>query len=289
VAFAAASIVLGALPRAGVQAFGALAGRLAWRAGVSAARITRINLDLCFPALSAAERTDLGRRSLIETGKLVAEFGYLSRGGEGRWRACVERVEGAASLRAEGAPSRGTLLLVPHFGNWELLNLYLGREYGLVAMYEPRRDRGLDRLVLDRRTRTGSTLVPTTAAGIRALYRGLERGQIVALLPDQVPARASGVFAPFFGVEALTMTLPLRLARRTGARIVMASATRLASGRFAIRFDDIGPALAGASDVAAATGLNRAIEALIQRAPAQYQWEYRRFRRRPAGADPVYG
>jgi KDO2-lipid IV(A) lauroyltransferase len=286
--FAASSVAIGALPLTLAQRLGAVAGALAWRLPTSAARITRINVDLCFPGIDAKERASLARRSLAETGRLIAEYLYFSRAPEARWRQCVEAVVDAALLQPDTARSRGVLVLVPHFGNWELLNLYLGREHGLIAMYEPRRDAVLERTILESRSRTGSTMVPATPLGVRALYRGLQSGRVVALLPDQVPSRAAGVFAPFFGLPALTMTLPHRLVRRTGARVVLGCAQRLPGGRFEIRFEDLGDALAVTSEVEAATALNRAIESVIARAPAQYQWEYRRFRRRPAGHVPVY-
>jgi KDO2-lipid IV(A) lauroyltransferase len=286
--FAASSVAIGALPLTLAQRLGAVAGALAWRLPTSAARITRLNVDLCFPGIDAKERASLARRSLAETGRLIAEYLYFSRAPEARWRQCVEAVVDAALLQPDTARSRGVLVLVPHFGNWELLNLYLGREHGLIAMYEPRRDAVLERTILESRSRTGSTMVPATPLGVRALYRGLQSGRVVALLPDQVPSRAAGVFAPFFGLPALTMTLPHRLVRRTGARVVLGCAQRLPGGRFEIRFEDLGDALAVTSEVEAATALNRAIESVIARAPAQYQWEYRRFRRRPAGHVPVY-
>ncbi len=71
-----------------------------------------------------------------------------------------------------------------------------------------------DPIVRNGRTRTGSTLVPTTAPGIRALYDAFERGRVVALLPDQVPPIGAGGYAPFFGRPALTMTLVQRLNAR---------------------------------------------------------------------------
>lgn len=288
VIFAASCVAIGALPLTLVQRIGAAAGLLAWWLHISAARITRINVDLCFPGFDAKERVFLARRSLAETGRTIAEYLYLSRAPEGRWRQCVDGVVDAALLQPDTARSRGVLVIVPHFGNWELLNLYLGREHGLIAMYEPRRDAALEREILESRSRTGSTMVPASLLGVRALYRGLQSGRVVALLPDQVPSRAGGVFAPFFGLPALTMTLPHRLVRRTGARVVLGSAQRLPGGRFEIRFEDLGDALGVASEVEAATALNRAIESLIARAPAQYLWGYKRFRRRPAGQEPVY-
>lgn len=273
------------LPLRVAQAVGAGAGSLAWYLRVGAARVTRANLEACFPGRSRDAIDDLAHHSLRATGRLLGEAGLVVHADEARWRRAIAAVVGAERLRP--VAGRGTLLLVPHFGNWELLNLYLGREHALVALYEPPRLAAFDDLVRRFRQRTGSTLVPTTPSGVRALYRALQSGRIGALLPDQVPSRAAGVHAPFFGVPALTMTLAQRLAARSQAQTVLASARRLPDGRFEIRFEDVALPLDAAREVAAAA-LNRAIEQLVLRDPAQYQWEYARFRRPPTGGVRLY-
>jgi KDO2-lipid IV(A) lauroyltransferase len=280
-----ATRALALLPLRVAQAVGAGAGSLAWYLRTRAARVTRANLEACFREYSADAIDALAHRSLRETGRLLGEAGLVVHAREDHWRRAIVAVVGAERLQP--VAGRGTLLLVPHFGNWELLNLYLGREHALVALYEPPRRAALDALVRSVRQRTGSTLAPTTPAGVRTLYRALQSGRVGALLPDQVPARAAGVHAPFFGIPALTMTLAQRIAARTGAQTVLASARRLPDGRFEIRFEDVVMPLDAPSEVAAAA-LNASIERLVLRDPAQYQWEYARFRRPPPEGARLY-
>jgi KDO2-lipid IV(A) lauroyltransferase len=54
--------------------------------------------------------------------------------------------------------------------------------------------------------------------GRAADARALRKGETVGLLPDQVPPDGQGVWVPFFGRTAYTMTLAARLAQQTGAR-----------------------------------------------------------------------
>jgi KDO2-lipid IV(A) lauroyltransferase len=103
----------------------------------------------------------------------------------------------------------------------------------------------------------------------------------VGLLPDQVPPEGLGVWAPFFGRPAYTMTLAARLQQQTGAQLLVLWGERLPRGAgYRIHVSD-GPALpaAGASgEQVAATAVNAAMEALIRLCPEQYLWGYHRYK-----------
>jgi len=287
----AANIVTGGLARLRLrtaQRVGVVLADVAWFANLRPARITRANVDACFVDLTARERRDLARASLRETGKLVGESGLVWRAPAARWHDAIARVVGEDALADAHEAGSGVLLLVPHVGNWELLNLFLGERHRLVATYVPTRYPALDARIIEWRNRAGSTLVAASRAGIRALYRRLRDGGVVAILPDQVPPRSAGVYAPFFDRQALTLTLCASLLRATGARPLLASAMRCDDGRFEIRFEIPDVGCADRDPAVAATALNRSIERVVRRCPAQYQWEYKRFKNPPEGAERIY-
>ena len=206
-----------------------------------------------------------------------------------RWKSLIVDVEGVEIIDEARGSGRGVLVLVPHFGNWEILNLFLGARYGLTALYDPPRIRSFDPILLDGRTRTGSALVPLTASGIRSMYNALKEGRVAALLPDQVPAISAGEYVPFFGRPALTMTFAHRLSSKLRPRLVMGHARRLprAAG-FSLGFDGL-PGLEDRTDPHEfLVEMNRAIERLVAIDPAQYQWEYKRFKRAKLPADKIY-
>ncbi|MEO8010440.1 MAG: lipid A biosynthesis acyltransferase, partial [Dokdonella sp.] len=98
-----------------------------------------------------------------------------------------------------------------------------------------------------------------------------------------------GVFAPFFGIEALTMVLVPRLAERTGAIVLFAFAERLTDGAgFRIHIVPAPEGIADADLRVACSALNRGIENCVVLAPMQYQWHYKRFSKRPAGERNPY-
>ena len=256
-----------------------------------AAQITRTNLRLCFPKASKAEISALVCASLAETACIIAETGMLFHWPQQRWLALAEQTQTEA-LRAALAADKGVLVLVPHFGNWEYLALYLG-QFGVTGLYEQPRLKSLEAPLRQARERGGISMLRLDGPGLRRAYRHLQQGGCLALLPDQVPRRTAGVYAPFFGVPALTMNFAHRLIQRTQPTVLLGTARRTAAG-FAVSFerfpDARGKGIYAASPEVAATALNQAIEAAVLTDPAQYQWEYKRFRRQPLGApDPYNG
>lgn len=113
------------------------------------------------------------------------------------------------------------------------------------------------------------------------------KGGVVAILPDQVPEPSAGVYAPFFGQPALTMTLAHRLIQRTQPTVLMAALLRTEEG-FELVVQQVAEQITDPDPKVSAEAMNAAIESLVQRAPAQYQWGYKRFKRPPPGADKLY-
>lgn len=272
---------LAALPIGLARGVGAACGRLCAAVPNRLRRITRLNLSWCFPELPADERRRLLRRSLIETFKFYSEAGALLCWPPVKLDRLIGATEGGELLDASLAGGKGAVLLLPHLGNWELFNHYLMSRHPFSALYRPPRVAELERFLLAARERTGCTMVPATASGLRQLYRELEAGKLVLILPDQEPVRSSGVFAPFFGVSALTMILVARLLGRFGSPALVGWATRERDGRFTLHFREAGADLADPDPVAAATALNREVEECVRERPEQYLWSYKRFKSRP--------
>ncbi|MBS97903.1 MAG: lauroyl acyltransferase [Oceanospirillaceae bacterium] len=274
------------------QQLGKWLGRRLYKSGPDSGlcRATRVNVEVCFPALTEDEREALIRESLEQTGCSLAESGISWFWKPERALKTVVAVEGEALIRDELEAGRGILLIAPHLGNWEVMNLYLSRHYPVTAMYKPPRQKMLNDLILKRRGRLGSSMAPADAKGVRMVLKALRRGEIVGILPDQEPERESGVYAPFFGQPALTMKLFPQLAAQTGVKVVCGYAHRLPDGAgFELRFSEADPGINSKDLLESAQALNRSIERCVSESPAQYQWEYKRFNTREDGARGPYG
>jgi len=261
---------------------GSAAGSLMWWTGGRAARVTMTNLALCFPDLSDAERRAMAHRSLQETAKTASEAGAIWRNSWAWLQQRIVEVDNEALLRERLAAGKGLLVLAPHHGNWEVVAPYLASVAPLTAMYQPLKNPGMDALVLSGRSKLNITMAPTNRRGVMMLFKALQSGTIVGVLPDQVPdADAAGGVAPFFGQPALTIGLIHGLVQRTGCAVVSVFAERVAGG-FRIRVLDVDDQLYAEDQAISLAGLNASVERCVAFSPEQYQWEYKRFRRLPA-------
>lgn len=277
------------LPLPLLHAIGSLAGGLLILLPNRLAGTARINLEHCLPELDANGRRRLLRACMIETGKTLLETGALWLRPAPRVLRLVHEVDGQEHVEAALAAGRGMILATPHLGAWEIAGLYCAARYDITCLYRPLRIAGLESLVNRARSRAGGHYVPTNARGLRTLFKTLEEGGTVAMLPDQEPKSGTGVFAPFFGIPAFSMVFLSRLTAKNNTPIVFVWCERLSLGRgYRLHFRQP-PEQAYAQDLeTSVTGINQAVEDCIRECPAQYQWGYKRFRLRPTGEAPFY-
>lgn len=271
-----AARVLAALPLPVARAAARAAAGAAWLARSRAVRNTLENIERCFPELPPRRRRQLAWRSMVETACTVAETGIVWHGSPARTARLFRDIHGMEAVESAGGP---VLVLIPHYGNWELLAFVFGQGPGLTCLYAPPKIGSLEPLLCRARTRWNCGVTPTSPAGIRRLYSVARDNGVVALLPDQTPPPEAGVQAPFFGHDVLTMTLAHRLIVRLRPRVVVAWVERV-PGAFVARIEEVDGAIHSPDPLTSATAMNAAIERIVRGNPAQYQWEYKRFRRR---------
>ncbi len=281
--------VMSWLPLSVVHWLGSLLGRsLMWFAN-DMRKVAFVNIQRCFPHCTEQQQRALLSQCLQETAKAILEVGVLWLRPLSRVLPLVREVRGEALLAQAMTKGNGVILAVPHLGAWEMVGLYGSSHWPMTSLYRPPRQPSVNGIMQQGRERAGATLVPTDASGVRALYKALGRGELVAILPDQDPGRVGSVFAPFFGIQASTMTLLSRLAGKTGATVLMAYAERLPKGQgYRLHFQEPGTKLVEGDETQKATNLNQAVERCVLQLSAQYQWGYKRFKTRPEGEDKFY-
>lgn len=286
----AAAWAFGRLPLAWQWRLGDLLGRLSYRRNSREARAARRNLELIDPRQDAAARESLVRAILCATGRNAAETLRIWTRPRSDNLALVRAVQGLEVLEAAERGGRGVILIAPHFGNIELLVEFMAARRAFSLVYRAPAKRAGDLFL--RRARSGENvqLVPAESNAMRPLWKALAAGGTVGITPDQQPKEGAGDFAPFFGLQAFTPTLIVKLAARSGAALVLAFAQRQGDG-FALHFLAGDARIADADPRIALTALNAQVEAIARRDPQQYQWSYKRFTLRPPDsgeANPYY-
>jgi KDO2-lipid IV(A) lauroyltransferase len=229
-------------------------------------------------AAQAGYRFAQVRAAVAHAGRMTAELPRL-------WLGAPPRLawEGEACIDAAYAAGRGVVFLTPHMGCFEVCAQALGarqaeRHGPLTVLYRPARQPWLAELMAHARRRPGLETAPTTLAGVRQMLKALRAGRAVGLLPDQVPPEGMGLWAPFFGQPAYTMTLGARLALQTGAAVLLVWGERLSWGRgFRLHLRELRQPLAEPLE-AAVHQINEEMERLIRECPQQYLWGYARYK-----------
>lgn len=255
-------------------------------------------LGRCIYALPGRYRRRL-RANALQAGYADAAFARRAAGEAGAmiletpkvWlqpEHCLARVSSHEEhvVHAALAEGRGILYLTPHLGCFEITARHLTRYGPLTVMYRPPRYAALEPAMEQSRNMPGLRAVPATMQGVREFVRALKRGEAVGMLPDQVPSSGDGVWSPFFGRPALTMTLAGKLARQTGVAVIMIAGERLPQGQgwrtHYLRLPEPLPA----EPQELANLINSSMETLIQRFPEQYLWSYNRYKI-PSDAPPL--
>lgn len=278
--------LLARVPLPLLHGFGVALGWLIYLAPGRHARRLRDNLFASGVCASPRECRKTLRRAVAESGKAIAELPAVWLRPYASVLKLVRGVEGWADVEAALAARKGVILMSPHLGCFEIISLYVASRHPFTAMYKPPRQAALARLMRMGRERGQATLVPTDLSGVRAQLAALRRHEAIGILPDQVATGGDGVWAPFFGRPAYTPTLVARLQRTTGAAIFFVAAERLPWGRgFRLHVQTLGETLPE-DRAGAAARINRGVEDLIRRFPAQYMWSYNRYKQPGSAPNP---
>lgn len=273
----------------------ALGGTLGWGVWVcSAAYRHRFRANVAQAGLAFGT----AQPAIAEAGRFVAELPKL-------WlrpfdASCLANVQmqGQEIAVEAFAQGKGVIFFGPHCGSFELGPQALAEVFGpqqgaITAIYRPARQPSLAAIELATRQRPHLNVLPASLSAIKAMHKALKAGRAVALLTDQVPPEGLGLWAPFFGKPAYTMTLAARLAMQSGAVLLPVSCERLQKGRgYVVKIRPAVELTDGSDLLTTVTNINQAIEAIVLSQPGQYLWGYGRYktpRQEAPRQDPQFG
>jgi len=263
--------LLARLPLGLAQSIGVVLGLLAYLLSPDYRR--KISANLARAGLPRSLRWACARQAGCAVGELPFVWFRPTR-------VTAARLQGGfALLDAALAEGRGVLVLTPHLGGFEMAARSFGGRAPITVLFKPPKQAPLARLMAAARNEGGMRALPTDRSGVRGLLRALRAGEVVGLLPDQVPDSGQGEWAAFFGEPAYTLTLPARLASQTGCAVVLAACERLGLGEgWRLHLERM-------EEPPTPQAMNAAMQRLILRWPAQYLWGYNRYKR-PKGEAP---
>ena len=270
--------LLSALPLPVLHAMGAALGWLVYLASPSYRHRLKDNI-------SRAGFASTLPQAIMEAGKSILELPFV-------WCANPQRVLQSVTIENWDVvqealdAKRGIIFLTPHLGCFEITAQIIAAKAPIAVLYRPPRKATLKPLIEGARARHNLSLAPANLSGVRILLKTLKRGELIGLLPYQVPQNGEGVWANFFGKPAYTMTLPAKLHDMSSAPIILTYAERLPHGKgFVVRFSQFNEPLEGTPEQQT-RAINAAMERLIARCPQQYFWSYNRHKTPPGVVAP---
>lgn len=279
--------IISNLPRSVVRLAGGAIGSLYQKLNKKRARIVRVNLALCFPNLSEAEREKLAVDHFRFYGRSVLDLGLI-------WWASEKRLARIIKFKNQQQyldiiRKHNVILLLPHMVGLDCAATYASSLHPAISMMKAQRNALFNWQLWKGRTRFKPTRVVMRAQGLRPLIRATKNNYACYYLPDE-DFGDSGltVFAPFFGQQTSTLTTLSAMAKLAKAKVIPIYPIMCENGQYEMHFDTPLENFPSGDELLDATRVNEAVEKCISLAPAQYMWTLQWFKTRPGGKPSPY-
>jgi KDO2-lipid IV(A) lauroyltransferase len=233
---------------------------------------------------SEGEINAIARKTFQHLGMMVIEFFRIPGMDTETFKEKVS-IEGLDEALKILEKKRGALLLIGHFGNWELMGL-MSKVIGnpIMVIAKPvKKNRRLDRLITEIRKAAGLEVIAPEKAS-RRIIKALSQNRVVGILIDQRAKRSEGVWADFFGRKAPTTPGLAVLAMKTRAPVVPVFMIRNGFQKHRLLIKEPLELVETGNikkDVEANTQLfNHTLESMIREYPDQWFWVHRRWERK---------
>lgn len=269
------------LPLPFLHWFGGLGGLMVHAFSARHRRRVRDNMARCLGRPpTQAEQLENAR----ETGRMILELPYVWLRPSAEIQARIIEVHGWELAEAARSEGKTIIALTPHLGCFEIASQFIGEHMPMTVLYRPPKQSSVEPILRAGRTRGQLTLATADLAGVRNIIRGLRQGVATGLLPDQAPGRGEGVWVPFFGKQAYTMTLAARLSEVKNTQVLLFWGERVYGRGWRLHVFLPSVPVEGPLEDRVKI-LSGEVETLVRRCPSQYLWAYNRYKV-PAGANP---
>ena len=241
-------------------------------------QITHINIQLVYPDLNTQQQQIFIKNSLKNQCKTYIESIKIWSMPPKYSLSLLKNIDGEQFLTEALTNKKGVIVVIAHFGCWELLNAWLNLHTAPMIMYKPNKNKALNRFILEARQNLNAMLVPTDENGVRAIFKHLKQGELTVILPDHLPKESGGIYSEFFGQNTLSTTLVSKLANKTQSNVIGISCIRNKDTQFDIQCTPLSEYILSKDLQISVDHLNKDLENMINVAPEQYIWSYKRFR-----------
>ncbi len=250
-------------------------------------RIGRINLALCFPEKTQAERDRILKQNFQHMTSMILEYGIC-------WYSSAERIDKLVTYKNKHyldealAQGHKIILLYPHFCAFEMGVFKLNQTQPLLSIYSKQKNPIMDKKMYDSRQRYHNAHIVPRTAGLLAMIKTIKATDAPFLyLPDQDFGPKDSIFVDFMGVNTATTPGLSRIGKLTNAKIIPMITNRMNTG-FELEFFPEWTDFPSDNAEADTLRMNQFIGEQARRLPEQYFWLHKRFKTRPEGEKGFY-
>ncbi|CAB1215210.1 lysophospholipid acyltransferase family protein [Acinetobacter bouvetii] len=240
----------------------------------------RLNLQIALAELTSEQHEQIIQHAIRN--ELTSYFEFFSIWGASNKKNIdrIHSITGKELLQDALKAPEGLVLIVPHFGTWEIMNAYIAQFTQMTILYKPVKNESANQFVRAARSREQAHLVPTDESGVRQIFKALKQGGTTVILPDHTP-NVGGEMIPYFGVPLATSNLSAKLIQKTKAKALFLYAIRNEDHGFDMHIEAIDERIYQGNANDGTAVILETIEDLIRRHPEHYHWSYKRFKANP--------
>jgi KDO2-lipid IV(A) lauroyltransferase len=198
-----------------------------------------------------------------------------------------ERVEfrNIELLQRYAREGRSVILVLGHYGNWELAGARYSQEKDipqLYVIYHPLANRHFDGLMYRMRTRHGTKLYAMREAS-KAMLRDKDQVTATAFIADQTPSPERAYWMNFLGQDTPVFLGTEALSKKLDQPVIYISITRPKRGYYCMAMELLVGEPSTSEPGAITEAHTRRLEADIRNVPELWLWTHRRWKhKRPS-------
>ena len=247
-------------------------------------QVTKRNLSIAFPEMSYFDLECLSKESYKETLKSVYETFYAWSRSNKKIIYQTRRINNRFLFNNQNNQN-GLILFALHNRSIDLMLSWIGSQRVHTSLYKKIKINSVNRYVKKIREIGGSKMVETGVGGVKTILSALENNQMTCMASDQVPADGLGTYSTFFDHECYSFSLAPRLAKKSMKEILMSYISYDENIGYIMNFTKPHHKIYSSVGVDV---MNKEMEQVIKKMPAEYSWEYKKFRKLSSDPKDIY-
>ena len=237
-------------------------------------KISKKNIDLCFPHLSGIERKRLHKLNVFASAKVIFDSGIAWFWSDKKINKLINyEIKGLSNLLIEQKNNNGILLFFKHSLHLELDARLLGMNAEIYGVERVHNSDSFDSI--QKRGRLKSVKDTCDRNNPIKFIRWLKKGKTVLYATDQDYGLDQSDIVNFFNHPAATISAPLKIIQSTKCKTFFINSF-VQDRKYILEVEQLN--LDQSNEVNFSKNLNLFMENKIKENPEEYLWQHRRFK-----------